>query len=157
MSAAAQGGSSQGSMNVTGISSPIPIVNFNFAVISPRDASTGMATGKREWKPLVVTVPWTKSTPHLYALMDSNSALDEVKFVYGDQWIKLSDAQIVNIRSISGGQSKITFVYGGAESGRGAAGRPLTDTMELVRVALTFQKITVGNLGGKTAQDDWTL
>jgi type VI secretion system secreted protein Hcp len=35
--------------------SPVPIVGFATGVISPRDASTGLATGKRQHKPVRVT------------------------------------------------------------------------------------------------------
>lgn len=146
------------SMTITGILNPVQILGFRFAVQSPRDAATGMASGKRQWKPVVVAMPWTKSSPQLYTFLHSSALLDEVTYQYDDDWISLSDAQIVNISPRSGGRMSVTFEYGGAEAGKGAAGRTLTDSMELERVAFTFQKIQVGSSGGGAAfKDDWTL
>ena len=159
MSAAAGSGISTNklSMSITGVPVSVEVLSFSFSKIPPLDAGSGQATGKREWKPIVVGMPWTKSTPSLYSFLHSKTLLDEVTFEYGYDWISLLDAQISSISSRSGGKLAVTFEYGDAESGRGASGHPLTDSMELERVAFTFQKIQTGSSGGKTFTDDWTL
>src|SRR5580700_6980301 len=44
----------------------IQIVSFNFGVQSPRDPQTGLATGKRQHEPIIVTKPADKSSSILF-------------------------------------------------------------------------------------------
>jgi type VI secretion system secreted protein Hcp len=139
----------------------IPILGFSFTIVAPRDASTGQASGKRQWKPIVVTKEWGASSPKLLGIMNSHTVVPKVSIQFGgsDRWISLLDAQIAAIdRTSIGGklQERLTLIYQRVVMGKGASGRPLTDTHELERIALTFQKITVENKGGKsTFKDDW--
>ena len=139
----------------------VPILGFIFTVVAPRDASTGQASGKRQWKPIVITKEWGLSSANLFGILTSHTVLPKVHFEFGgsDQWISLLNAQIAAIdrASISGKlRERLTFTYQKIETGKGASGRQLTDTHELERVALTFQKIAIKHKGGKsTFNDDW--
>jgi type VI protein secretion system component Hcp len=93
--------------------------------------------------------------------MTSQKVLPKVHIEFGgsDQWITLLDAKIAGIDrgSINGKlQERLTFSYPKIELGKTGSGRQLTNTYELERVALTFQKITVENANSKTtSKDDW--
>jgi type VI secretion system secreted protein Hcp len=54
------------------------VVGFSAEVTSPRDASSGQATGKRIWKPLVVTHVVGGSTPEFLAAAATNENLKSV-------------------------------------------------------------------------------
>lgn len=154
---------SQATLTISGsaLISSIPILGFSLANLPPRDASTGQASGKRQWKPVHIVKEWGESSPKLFGFMNSGTVLPEVCIEFGDsdQWISLLNAQIVAISRASVGgklQERLTLTYQQIEVGKGASGRPLTDTHELERVAFTFQKIAVENKGGKSAfKDDW--
>jgi len=80
--------------------------------------------------------------------MTSQTVLPKVHIKFGssDQWITLLDAQIAGIDrgSVNGKlQERLTLSYRKIELGKTGSGRELTNSYELERLALTFQKITV--------------
>lgn len=48
-------------------------VALSHSVVSPRDAASGLATGKRQHKPLTITKEWSKSSPQLFSLVVTES------------------------------------------------------------------------------------
>lgn len=48
-------------------------VALSHSVTSPRDAASGLATGKRQHKPLAITKEWNKSSPQLFSLVVTES------------------------------------------------------------------------------------
>ncbi|MGN7785324.1 type VI secretion system tube protein TssD [Niabella sp. 22666] len=60
----------------------IEIIAFDHEIISPRDAATGQATGRRQHKPLVITKELDKSTTALSQALIQNEVLTsfELKF-----------------------------------------------------------------------------
>ncbi len=117
-------------------------VKFFYEVIAPRDPATGLPTGKRQHRPLVITKDWGAASPQLFAALVSNEVLKTVvcEFVRPNsvgqeqvyETIKLTNASISDIKR-----------YTDTESGR-----------EVEDVAFTFQKIEIQD-GTATAGDDW--
>jgi type VI secretion system secreted protein Hcp len=129
----------------------IPCVGFSYGVIIPRDATTGAATGKRQQQPVVFTKEWGASSPQFYVAAYTNEVLSEVIFnfyVAGptglqqlDHTVKLTNATIASVK-----QSLLLPQHGG----------PVIDSRELQEISLTFQKIDITSIPGKTeATDDW--
>lgn len=94
----------------------IKVYSYAHEIISPRDAASGLPTGKRMHKPFVITKELDKSTPLLYmAFSDSKSIAEtlvnsrnlETKETIS---FKLIDATIVDISTIYGEGSDGTIL-----------------------------------------------
>jgi type VI secretion system secreted protein Hcp len=129
----------------------IPGVRFELETSSPRDAATGLPTGKRQHKPVVITKEWGAASPQLYQALVTNEVLSAVLFEFlktdpnGKEvvyyTIKLTDAAVSDIRSYLD------------LTGKGAS---RYDGRELEDVSFTFRKIEIDDLESKTsASDDW--
>jgi len=142
-------------LSLSGNVTEIPIISLRFQVVSPRDPQSGLPTGKRQWRPIVVTKEWDSSSPMLYRAASSNE-LAEFKIEFGNSWLSFKNASLIDFRRPGGNVETFTFEYGGVVAGQGAAGRPVQSESELTQLMFTYQKITwTWNDGGKTAMDDW--
>ncbi len=129
----------------------IGVVGFNYEVVSPRDAATGQATGKRQFSPITFTKEWGAASPQLLQALYSNETLKTVTFEfyrldasgkeYVYQAVTLTNANVAKINK---------------EGGNLPSGKSV-DTYELETISLTFQKIEITDSQGKTsAIDDWS-
>jgi type VI secretion system secreted protein Hcp len=114
-------------------------------VASPRDAATGMASGRRQHRPLSVTLPVDSATPLIFKALVDNESLStaQLEFYNVDRagrehlyyTIKLTNASIAS------------YSFKDAEDG----------SLQ-VQIQLTFQRIEVTYAdGGITATDDWNV
>ena len=70
-------GDIKGSVTRPGREDSIMVIAASHEVVSPRDAASGLPTGKRQHKPFVITKEVDKSTPLLYrALVDNENILE---------------------------------------------------------------------------------
>ena len=126
----------------------ISALKFSQEIGSPRDAATGVASGKRQHKPIVITKLLGPSSPELFEAIATNEVLKTVLIEFSHSnaggglevyyTVKLTNASISSIRQYTE-ESKIGM------------------TMQLEEVSLTFQKIEVQHLGAKTTgADDWS-
>ena len=126
-------------------------LQFVSLLTSPRDAGTGMATGKRQYSPIVFTKEWDAASPQIFEAAATNELLSLVEFdfirtapdgrEYIYETIKLTDATI----------SSVKHYIGFPDAGESPDSRALED------VGITFRKIEISNNDGKTtAMDDWT-
>lgn len=129
-----------------------PCLQFSYAVQSPRDVATGLASGKRQHQPFVVTKEVGASTPQVFQSCVTNEVLKSVLFEYihttaeGKEevfyTIKLTNATVAGHKHYTDATAKHTEA---------------NDTHELEEVSFTFQKIDIEHKVGKTAaSDDWT-
>lgn len=147
-------GSKQGAFKGESIRKPhkdkIEGISFEYEVVSPRDVATGQASGKRQHKPVKFTKEWGAASPLLFTSCVTNEVLDEVLFEFyhtTDQGveevhhkIKLTKATVASVKQ---------FINPAKHAER-------VDIHELEEIALTFQKIEIDNVIGKTAaSDDW--
>jgi type VI secretion system secreted protein Hcp len=128
-----------------------PCISFEYAVTSPRDVATGLASGKRQHKPVIVTKELGASTPQLFQACVTNEVLTSVLFEFihttaeGKEeiyyTIKLTNATISSVRQ---------FTAEAAKHEETAA------THELEEISFTFQKLDMEHTVAKTAAtDDW--
>ena len=121
-------------------------------VISPRDAASGLPTGKRQHRPIVITKEWGAASPQLFQALVTNEVLTAVvlEFVKTDPAgrevvyyrVTLTNAAVSDLRSYL----DLTEVDGDPYDGRA-----------LEDVSFTFAKIELENLEAKTsAVDDWS-
>jgi type VI secretion system secreted protein Hcp len=138
----AKQGQIKGSVAEKGNEGAIKIVTCQNSNLSPRDAASGQATGKRQHKPITITKEWDKSSPMLMTAFSTKENLPEVTLTFyktgksgATKWytITLSDVLISGLKSSAGGKGQ---------------------TPE--EVTFTFQKIEwTYHDGGVTASDDW--
>ena len=102
-------GQIKGSVTQKGREGWILVYGFHHEIVSPRDAASGLATGKRQHKPLSITKEIDKSTPLFYQAFVNNENFSEVilRFFTSDlknagkelqnYTIKLINANIISI------------------------------------------------------------
>src|SRR5215470_9289278 len=134
----------------------MPVLAFQYAVKSPRDAATGQASGKRQHQPIVITKEWGAASPQLFQALTTNELLSSVELEFtkvntnGEEYvyhtIKLTNAAVSEIRQFTRE----------TESGTGQPGHTVPTASDLEEVSFTFAKIEMEDLDGKTlAADDW--
>ena len=122
-------GQKQGSFTA----SPMVLIGLSHEIVSPRDAASGLPTGKRQHKPLVITKQIDKATPLLLNALVTNENLTQV---------------LIGLRQ--GGQQVATIKLTNAS----IAGRVQRGSTE--SISFTYQKIEWTWIdGGVTATDDW--
>ena len=153
----AKQGDIKGSVTQKGREGRIAVIAFSHEIVSPRDAASGLPTGKRMHKPLVVTKELDKATPLLHAALVSNEAITGFTLDFfspsrgpgpgggagaevNDFTITLQNASIASIRMTMPNNKD-------------------PDLMKLAtseEIAFTYQKITWTWVdGGVTASDEW--
>jgi type VI secretion system secreted protein Hcp len=127
-------------MGGDGTQATIDVLKFEQGIVSPRDVASGQATGKRQYKPIMITKRIDASTPLLLQACATNEVLPTVKFTFhppgasADQLtVKLTDATCADFTDTT------------------------VEAEELETIHFTFRKIVVEHLIGKTSfADDWT-
>ncbi len=125
----------------------LPARGFGYEVRAPRDASTGMAAGKRVHGPVTFLKEWGAASPQLFQALTTNEVLKTVLFEFvhttddGSEevyhTIKLTNATVASIRQ-----------YTAADAGVASRG--------VDEVALAFERIEIESKTGKTmAMDSW--
>ena len=140
----------------------VEALSFSFEVASPRDAATGLASGKRTYKPLQITKQIGASSPQLFQALTTNEVLKTVTLEFmktnpsGEEYvyytIKLTNATIASLRQHTAGDDGT----GGTGGTGGSKSASAADTLQLEDVSFSFQKIEIESKDGKTmAVDDW--
>ena len=142
-------GAFNGPVTTKGFEKSVAVNVAGHAIVSPRDAASGLPTGKRQHKPFTITKPVDKTSPLFYSAVITNEALSTctIKFVQPVGAGAPDTYYIVKLTNASIGS--IDFKKGDV---RGAAGR----FGEYEEISFTYQKIewTITE-GGITATDDW--
>jgi type VI secretion system secreted protein Hcp len=122
---------------------------FHYSVGSPRDTASGMAMGKRIHQPVSFVKEWGAASPQLFTALTTNEPLKTVLFEFvrtndsGEEYvfhtIKLLNAVINEIEQ-----------YVDLDSTRGQSGA----SGPLEKVTMSFQRIELENIDGKTSATD---
>ena len=135
-------------------------LSYFHEVKSPRDIATGQASGKRQHLSITFAAEWGPQTPQILQALCTNEVLPEVEFNFvktnenGEEYvyhkIKLTDATVSNAKYSTG-----------SAAGEGASTSKHTgqhDTHELETISLSYRKIEMENIDGKTMMlDDWHI
>jgi type VI secretion system secreted protein Hcp len=124
-------------------------LDFAFELWSPYDVATGHTSGKRQWKPIVVTKEWGASSPQFLQALATNEVLTSVVLEFVALRPDGTEETSHTVQLTNGAVTDVSQFIGPA---------PLNpvSTLELTRIAFTFQKIEVRDVQGKTAfADDW--
>jgi type VI secretion system secreted protein Hcp len=143
-------GDIKGSVTQKGREDAIQIIGYSHEIVSPRDAASGLPTGKRQHKPLVITKEIDKSSALLYDVLTNNENIQSFRLDFYQPskqgiekqhfTIQLFNANIASIRS-----EMLNNRY------------PENMQHDLrEHVAFTYQKISwTWQDGGVMSEDDW--
>jgi type VI secretion system secreted protein Hcp len=144
-------GEIKGSVTQSGREDTMMIIGFSHEVVSPRDAASGRATGKRQHKPLTITKEIDKASPLLMQALVTNENLVSVILQFWQAsrtgkelqfyTIHLENASIFEIK-----QEMLNNKY------------PENMKMkEMEHISFAYQRISwVFEDGGIRSEDEWT-
>ena len=136
-------GEIKGSVTQKGREGRIAVIAVSHEIVSPRDAASGLPTGKRQHKPFVFTKELDRSTPLLNGVLVTNENLPEATFTVYQRDIKGVDVLSYTVKLTNANIASIALKVD-------AEGKLVQE------VALTYQKIEWTWVdGGITAMDDW--
>ncbi len=143
-------GEIKGSVTQKGREGKIMVIAVSHEIISPRDAASGLPTGKRMHKPFVITKELDKSSPLLYNVLVNNENLTEWELHFWTPSATGAEKQHYTIKLTNANIASIDFRMANNKH------PDLMKFSEYEEVAFTYQKIEWTWVdGGITALDDW--
>ncbi|MEJ7734033.1 MAG: type VI secretion system tube protein TssD [Polyangiaceae bacterium] len=140
----------KGSVTQKGREDSIMVIAVNHEIISPRDAASGLPTGKRQHKPIIITKELDKSTPLLHNILVNN---ENIKKWILHFWAPSKSGQETNHYDVELTNANIASISFKMLNNKNPE---LMKYAEYEEIAFTYQKITwTWKDGGITADDDW--
>jgi type VI secretion system secreted protein Hcp len=148
-------GEIKGSVTQKGRENKIMVIAVSHEIVSPRDQASGLPTGKRMHKPLVITKELDKASPLLYNVLVNNENIQEWELQFWTPQLKAatgtgSEVQHYTISLKNSNIASISFRMANNKH------PDLMKFAEYEEVAFTYEKITwTWNDGGIMAEDSW--
>jgi len=149
-------GDIKGSVTQKGREGKIMIIAVSHEILSPRDAATGLATGKRQHKPFTITKQIDKSSPLLFSALVNNEIITDWELQFftpqvkasagggaevNHYTIKLTNAQVIDMKTIMPNNKNAELAH----------------YAEYEELQFSYQKIEwIWMEGGVTFSDTWT-
>ena len=128
----------------------IPIFGFSYGVTSPRDPASGLATGKRQHKPVTIYKEWGVCSVQIFAALVTNETLTPVIIREVRTGPDGKEATYMEIRLTNAAISGLQVDPQRLDDA------PVWTDHEIEQVSFTFEKIEIENLLSKSsASDDW--
>ena len=141
-----------GSCTLAGREGNIVAYSFGHNITSPRDAASGLPTGKRQHSPLKILKEIDKSSPLLYQALVNNEKLTQIKLKFYRVSQSGREELYFTIELVNASISSITPSFPTAFLSQNDSYR------HMETVAFTYQKIMWTWVeGGITSQDDWEV
>ena len=148
-------GDVKGSVTQKGRADSMMVIAYAHEVVTPRDVASGLPTGKRQHKPLMILKEIDKASPLLYNILVNNENIPTWKLEFWTPQIKAatgvgSEVQYYTIELTNANICQIEqYMLNNKDP-------ELTRYAPSERVYFTYQKITWTWVdGGITAEDDW--
>jgi type VI secretion system secreted protein Hcp len=143
-------GDFKGSVTQKGREGLIKVVSADHLITSPRDLSSGQATGKRQHQPIVITKEIDRSTPLLHAALVTGEIITEWRLDFWRPSATGVEVQAYTIQLVNAAIVSLKLEMLNNEYPENA------NIPERERVAFVYQKIVwTWTDGGITAMDDW--
>lgn len=148
-------GEIKGSVIQKGREDSIMVIAVSHEIISPRDAASGLPTGKRMHKPLVLTKELDKSSPLLYNVLTNNENIVDMTIQFWTPQIQATrgtgaEVQHYTIRLTNANVASINFRMPNNKH------PDLMKFAEYEEIAFTYEKIEwTWTDGGIMAADSW--
>jgi type VI secretion system secreted protein Hcp len=143
-------GDIKGSVTQKGREGKIMVIAVSHEIVSPRDPASGLPTGKRMHKPMVITKELDKATPLLYNVLINNENITEWQLQFWQPSATGAEKQHFTIKLTNANIASIAMRL------------PNNKHPDLLKfetyeeIAFTYQKIEwTWTDGGITAMDDW--
>lgn len=129
----------------------VPCLGFYYDLKSPRDAASGLASGKRTHGPIKIVKEWGASSPQFFQALCTNEVLEEVMFEFIRTTPEGAEEVHHTIRLVNASVSELEqYIEGNVKQDQ------QHDVHELEKISFTFQRIEMESKRGKTmATDDW--
>jgi type VI secretion system secreted protein Hcp len=139
-----------GSVTQAGREDSIMIIGYSHEVVSPRDAASGLPTGKRQHKPVTLTKEIDKSTPLLMYSLVNNENIPSWKLEFWQPSASGMEVQFYTIELMNASVAGIRAEL---------LNNKYPENMqhkEREHVTFCYQKVIWTWMdGGITAEDDW--
>lgn len=143
-------GEVKGGVTQKGREHSILVIAASHNIISPRDAATGLPTGKRQHKPFCIAKTLDQATPLLYNMLANNENITEWRLEYWQSQPRVREKLVYAVRLTN---ASIASIHHRVEN---------VDNPEAVRlpamedIEFCYQKIEWTWVDGSiTAMDDW--
>ena len=144
-------GDMKGSVTQKGREGKIAVIAVSHEIVSPRDAASGLPTGKRMHKPFVITKELDQSSPLLYNALVNNENITDFELQFWRPAMTGAEEQYYTVRLTNANIATIDFRMLNTKN------PDLVRYAEYEEIAFTYQKITWTWVnGGITAADDWS-
>ncbi len=145
-------GDIKGSVTAKGRENSIQVMAAAHSITSPRDAASGLPTGKRMHKPFTITKEVDKSSPLLYMMMISNEIITSWELQFWSASRAGLESQDYTVKLTNAYISNIDFHMPDTRNA------DLAKYQEYEEISFTYQTITwTWTDGGVTAQDNWSV
>ena len=150
-------GNIQGNVTQKGRENSVLVNYLQQKIVSPRDAASGLPTGKRQHEPLVFRKSFDKATPKLLTSLVTNENLPEVHFKFWKTGINGTETQYFTIDLTNASVASSNLYHpDNFDSTAPAANGSNNSGPDLEEWTLTYQQIQWTYVdGGITAEDDW--
>ena len=148
-------GQVKGSVTQKGREDTIMVHAYTHEVVTPRDAASGLPTGKRMHKPLTITKEIDKASPILYNILVNNENITEFELKFWKPQIKAAAGvgSEVHFYTIKLTNANISQMNEYILDNKIPANMPIPP---METVSFTYQKIEWTWVDGAiTANDDW--
>ena len=143
-------GDIKGSVTQKGREGKIQVIAVSHDIVSPRDAASGLPTGKRMHKPFVITKELDKSSPLLYNVLVNNEQVTNWELQHWTPSATGAEKQHYTVKLTNATIASIAFRMANNKH------PDLMKYTENEEISFTYQKIEwVWVKGGITAMDDW--
>jgi type VI secretion system secreted protein Hcp len=148
-------GDIKGSVTQKGREGKIMVIAVSHEIVSPRDTASGLPTGKRQHKPIVITKELDKASPLLYNALVNNENISTWNLQFWTPQLSAvsgvgAEKQHYTIDLVNANIASISFRMLNNKNPE------LTRYAEYEEVSFTYQKITWTWVdGGISASDDW--
>jgi type VI secretion system secreted protein Hcp len=148
-------GDIKGSVTQKGREGKIMVIAASHEIVSPRDAASGLPTGKRQHKPIFITKEIDKASPLLHQALSNNETITEWELQFWAAQMKAAAGTGAEVQTY-------TIKLTNASIASIAMRMPNNKDPALMKfetyeeVGFTYAKIEwTWNDGGVTSQDDW--
>jgi type VI secretion system secreted protein Hcp len=143
-------GDIQGSVTQQGRQNSIMVIAVDHQVVSPRDPASGLPSGKRQHKQLVITKELDKSTPLLYGALCNNETITSWELKFYAPSATGQEVQNFTVKLTNASIAAVSFHLPNNKHPDLMKYNPYEE------VGFTYQKIEwLWVVGGVSAMDDW--
>jgi type VI secretion system secreted protein Hcp len=143
-------GDIKGSVTQAGREDTIMVIGVSHEVVSPRDAASGLPTGKRQHKPITITKEVDKASPLLMNVLVNNENITNLRL---DFWQPSTTGQEFQFYTIELANASIAGIRTEMLNNKYPENM---QHKEREHVSFCYQKIIwTFQDGGITAEDDW--